>query len=197
MKILIGTTNPGKFQEIHEVLGDTHKLLMPKDIGIDEVPQETGKTYKENAIIKANFYSEKSGGMTVIAEDSGIELEAFPGELGYLTRRWGKGENASDEEWLKHFLEIMQKTENKNAVFRCTTAIIHKGETALFVGQCHGKILPQPQTTIPKGIPISSCFLPDGFDAVYAALTPTEKNRISHRGKAMMQVRDFLTTLKN
>lgn len=195
MKILIGTTNPGKFKEIHEVLGDAHELIMPKDIGINETPQETGTTYKENALIKANFYYEKSGHTTTIAEDSGIELEAFPGELGHLTRRWGKGENATDEEWLTHFLEIMQETQNKNAVFRCTTAVIHNGETTIFVGQCHGKILSQPQTAIPKGIPISSCFLPDGFDKVYAALTPTEKNKISHRGRAMMQVRDFLATL--
>ncbi|MEK7544966.1 MAG: non-canonical purine NTP pyrophosphatase [Patescibacteria group bacterium] len=195
MKILIGTTNPGKFKEIHEVLGDEHELVMPQEVGIHEVPEETGGTYEENAIIKANFYHEKSGQMTTIAEDSGIELEAFPGELGYLTRRWGKGENATDEEWLAHFLEIIRKTENKNAVFRCTTAVIHKGKTTIFIGECHGKILSEPQTAIPKGIPISSCFLPNGFEKVYAALTPTEKNTISHRGRAMMQVRDFLTTL--
>lgn len=196
MRILIGTTNKGKFNEIKEVLGDLPiELITPDQLEITESPEETGGNYIENAVIKARFYYEKSGGITTVAEDSGIEVEALPGELGLKTRRWGKGENATDEEWLMHFLETIKKLENRKAVFKCTAAIVHKNITHHFTGECWGKLLTEPQVPPPKGIPISACFVPDGFTKVYAALTPQEKNLISHRGKAISRLRPLLLSL--
>lgn len=192
-KILIGTTNKGKFREITEILGSLEcKLLMPSDLNITKSPNESGSTYKENAIIKAKFYAKKSKGITVVAEDSGIEIEALPGELGHLTRRWGKGENATDKEWLEHFLEIMKKQKNRSATFKCTVAVIHKNKLHIFHGECRGKIILKPEVQPPHGIPISACFIPEGATKAYAALTPKEKNHISHRGRAMHQVKKFL-----
>jgi XTP/dITP diphosphohydrolase len=192
MKILIGTTNKGKFKEISEVLSSLPiELITPDTLGITEVPVETGENYEENALIKAKFYSEKSG-LTTVAEDSGIEVDALPGKLGHLTRRWGKGENATDEEWLSHFLDMMKKQENRSATFKCTAAIIHEGKFHVFHGECRGQILTEPQVALPHGIPISACFVPEGMTKVYAALSPEEKNLISHRGRAMHQVKEFL-----
>lgn len=196
-QLLIGTTNKGKFKEISEVLEKLPiQLLMPQDVGITEQPEETGANYEENAKIKCLFYAQKSG-LPTLAEDSGIEIDAFPGELGLKTRRWGAGENASDEEWLKHFLgELSQKPpEKRTARFHCTAALlINPNEETIhtFVGLCPGKLLLEPQTEVPHGIPLSACFVADGFEKVYNAMTPEEKNKISHRGRAIHQVRDFL-----
>lgn len=201
LELLIGTTNKGKFHEIGEVLLSLPvKLVTPQEKDITGSPEETGSTYEENARIKSIFYFEAAGGMATLAEDSGIEIDAFPQELGLKTRRWGAGENATDEEWLAHFLEELKKKpeEKRTARFHCTAALTLKNpdtgktETHIFNGECPGFLHTEPKTAIPHGIPLSACFQPDGFDKVYAALTPEEKNSISHRGRAIHQVRDFL-----
>lgn len=200
-KLLIGTTNKGKFHEIGEVLLSLPiKLMTPQELNITTSPEETGTTYEENARIKSHFYFEASGGIPTLAEDSGIEIDAFPDELGLKTRRWGAGKHATDEEWLAYFLEELKKkpTDKRTARFHCTAALTLGGETHIFHGECPGILHTEPKTAIPHGIPLSACFQPDGFDKVYAALTPEEKNSISHRGRAIHQVRDFLESyLKN
>ncbi len=200
-ELLIGTTNKGKFHEIGEVLSALPiALIAPQERGIDESPPETGLTYEENARIKSLFYFEKSGSLMTLAEDSGIEIDAFPNELGLKTRRWGAGEDATDEEWLAYFLdELKKKPEDmRTARFHCSAALTLSNEktglpeTHIFNGVCDGFLHIEPKTAIPHGIPLSACFQPDGFEKVYAALSPAEKNSISHRGRAMHQVRDFL-----
>jgi XTP/dITP diphosphohydrolase len=198
MQLLIGTTNKGKFGEIREVLHHLPlHLLTPQEIHITEKPAESGANYEENARLKCNFYFEKSNRLPTLAEDSGIEIAAFPGELGFKTRRWGAGENAGDEEWLTHFLAELKKhpDELHRATFICTAALkLPDADTIrIFHGKCPGRLLTSPQTTVPHGIPLSACFVPEGFDKVYAALTPEEKNGISHRGQAIHQVREFLS----
>ncbi len=199
-ELLIGTTNKGKFLEIGEVLASLPiKMITPQDLGIIESPDENGGTYKENAKIKSAFYFEKSK-IATLAEDSGIEIDAFPNELGLKTRRWGAGAEASDEEWLDYFLKELKKKprEQHTARFHCTAALTimnkktGKTETYTFDGICPGFLHTEPKTAVPHGIPLSACFQPDGFNKVYAALTPEEKNKISHRGRAMHQVADFL-----
>lgn len=203
IQLLIGTTNKGKFKEMKEVLGSLPiDFITPHDLGITEMPEETGGTYEENARIKSHFYFEKSGRIATLAEDSGIEIDAFPNELGLKTRRWGAGEHATDEEWLDHFLTELKKKppEKRTARFHCAAALTMQNrltgdiETNVFHGVCPGFLHTEPKTEVPHGIPLSACFQPDGFDKVYAALTPEEKNMISHRGRAMHQVRDFLSS---
>ncbi|MFA6550690.1 MAG: non-canonical purine NTP pyrophosphatase [Candidatus Gracilibacteria bacterium] len=194
--LLIGTGNPGKFREIKEILhGLPLKFIMPQDLGIKDSPHESGKTYKENAKIKAKFYFEKSGGVNTLAEDSGIEIHALPNALGHQTRRWGKGEKASDTEWLTHFLKQMEKiSESKRtAEFKCTTALIWNKKTYIFEGSCKGKITHRPEAPILKGLPLSSCFRPDSQKKVYAALSAHAKNKISHRGQAISKAKNLIT----
>lgn len=192
--ILIGTSNPGKFREIAEVLsGLPFKFIMPRNLKIYGAPKETGKNYEQNARIKAEFFHKKTG-LNVLAEDSGIEVDYFKNELGRQTRRWGKGASASDEAWFKHFLNSMRDASfsKRSAKFYCCAALIFNNRLRVFHGSCRGKITRGPEAPILKGLPLSSCFKPIGSKKVYAALKTSEKNRVSHRGKTMRRVRNFL-----
>lgn len=208
--LLIATKNPGKFEEISEVLRILPlRLVSLADHGISEDVEETGKTHEENAIRKAQFYFEKTG-LPTLAEDSGIYVDAFPGELGVQTRRWpsfalraseGKEGEIADKEWIAYFLEkiAQEPKEKRGAKFVCHAALIldrqNFEQPKIFSGETHGIITKNLEAPLKEGIPISSCFRPDGFQKVYAALTVVEKNRVSHRGKAIHAVKKFLQSL--
>lgn len=202
MKLLIATKNPGKFAEISEVLSSLPiKLLSLADLNLRDEVEEHGETHEENATLKAQYFFEKTG-LPTLGEDSGIHVDAFPGELGVQTRRWGGLEKATDEEWIKYFLGQMAGVtgEKRGAKFVCFAALIlgnkfvqaSQETPAIFSGETCGIITKTLEAPLKHGIPISSCFKPEGFDKVYAALTIEEKNTVSHRGKAMNQVREFL-----
>ncbi len=187
MKLLLGTTNRGKIIEFMEVLKDLPiELQSPMDLKIIESPEEHGETFEANALEKARFYYEKSG-IPTMADDSGILVEALQKELGIHTRRWGKGKEATDEEWITFFLDRMKTEPNKRARFTCVIAFIDADEKQhLFLGTCDGIITESLEAPYLPGLPISACFKPDGFDKVFSALTVEEKNRISHRGRAVL-----------
>ncbi len=182
--------------EIAEVLGDLSsvELLSLTDVGIEDDVDETGTTHEENALLKARFYYEKSGGVATLGEDSGVYVDEFPGQLGVYTRRWKGLHEATDEEWITHFLEEMKSVppEKRGAHFVCCAALIVNGKEHATRGEARGKITVELEAPLIPGIPISSCFRPDGFEKVYAALSPEEKNKISHRGKALTQMRNYI-----
>jgi XTP/dITP diphosphohydrolase len=192
-KILIATHNVGKFKELMEVLHDLpFKFVSLNDEKIDEDVEEAGETFEENAILKAVFFGYKTG-LPTIADDSGIHVDALAGELGVKTRRWGAGGKASDEEWLDYFLKRMKKEKSRRAEFITVIAFYRPGEeTLIFRGECVGQILSKPQVDLEPGIPLSAVFLPDGHNKVYSAMSKTEKNEISHRGKASKKCHDYL-----
>lgn len=195
MKILIATTNMGKFGEILEVLAPLepqgYSFVSLKDLGIEQDCEETGKTYAENALLKAHFYGVLSG-LPTIADDSGLQVDALLGELGVKTRRWGAGSTASDEEWLDYFMNRMQRESNRAAEFLCAAAYVNGEEEKVFMGETRGVITEWLEAPIRGGIPLSSVFKPEGFLAVYSALSTEEKNSISHRGKAFQALRNYL-----
>jgi XTP/dITP diphosphohydrolase len=195
-KVLVATRNFGKYKELMEVLHDLpFKFVSLNDEKIEGDVEETGETYEENAILKAEYFGRKSGLMT-IADDSGIHVEALEGELGVKTRRWGAGAQANDQEWLDYFLQRMQSEKNKNAEFVSVVALYRPGEETLtFRGECRGKILDLPQVDLEPGIPLSSVFLASSQKSVFSALSKEEKNAISHRGKAVKKCYEWL--LKN
>ncbi len=197
MKLLVGTNNPGKHIEISEVLGDLNlELLRPQDLHIEIDPEETGATYAENALLKAKHFFEHGGTIPTIADDSGIMVDALQDELGVYTRRWGAGAEATDEEWISYFLERMKKEENKKARFVCNLAYIDpEGKHMIFEGFCEGSITPTLEADYLPGLPISACFKPEGFDKVYSAMSIEEKNLLSHRGRALHQLRDELRNI--
>lgn len=153
--------------------------------------EEDGDTFKENAYKKARHFYDLSGLLT-LAEDSGILVSALQGELGVKTRRFGAGENANDEEWIDFFMKRMEGVKNRDAEFICSACLLGEGIEKFFEGETSGKIAEKLLSPIFPGIPLSSCFIPEGFDKVYAGLDVAEKNKISHRGKAMKQVKEFL-----
>ncbi len=193
-RYLLATSNKGKIIEIREVLQDLNlTLLSPEDLPHPPAPpHEEMDTFEGNAIQKARYYFEKTG-IPSIADDSGILVEALKQELGIHTRRWGAGPEATDEEWITYFLDRMKKESNKRARFICVLALIdEKGEIHTFEGHCDGMITNGLEADYLPGLPISACFKPDGYDKVFSALTVEEKNRVSHRGKAVRVLREFL-----
>ena len=194
MRVLISSTNPGKIEEIRAALAG-----LPYDLDhigplIDKhgVPEENAPTLKENAIIKARHYFDRVK-IPTIADDSGIFVNALAGELGVKTRRWGAGAHASDEEWIEFFLNRMHKEEDKRAEFGCAIVYIDdKGTEYVFEDVCKGVITDALEADYPTGLPIAGCFKPEGYDLVYSAMSVDDKNRLSHRGRALMKLRDFL-----
>jgi len=179
-----------------EVLEDLpFKFVSLNDEHIKEDVEENGNTYEENAIIKAEFFGRLTG-LPTIADDSGIIVNAFDGELGVKTRRWGAGATANDEEWLNFFLHRMAFEENRKAEFISAVAFYRPNEETLtFRGECKGTILSEPQVDLEPGIPLSAVFLPEGKNKVFSALSKNEKNAISHRGKAIRQCCNYLMKL--
>ena len=158
---------------------------MPADLGVFEQPSEDFDTLRENALHKARFYRGR-GGLATIAEDTGLFVEAISDELGVKTRRWGAGPDATDAEWLAHFLARMEPHANRAAKFVAVVAYIDaEGNESVFEGEARGQILREPRAEYLPGLPVSSVFLPDGYDRVFSALTHEEKNALSHRGKAL------------
>lgn len=201
MKLLIATKNAGKFGEIREVLnGGLFEIFSLRDFNLNDEVDETGETHEENAILKARYFFKKTG-LPTLGEDSGVYIDAFPGELGVQTRRWGGLQEASDTEWIEYFLGKMEGVPEKNrgAKFVCCAALIVDKESynnpRVFSGETRGTITNGLKAPLVPGIPLSSCFRPDGFEKVYAALSIEEKNKISHRGKALKAVKEFLQTL--
>lgn len=217
MKILIATKNKGKFGEIAGFLGGglgslrgSGSALEVEFLGDHQVDDsdfvEDGLTHEENARKKAKYYFEKIGNGFdfVLGEDSGIYVDALKDELGVQTRRWGAGEAASDEEWLEYFMKEMRVSapafDQRGAKFVCDACLVGSPRLGggdepfelLFCGETFGHITDQPMAPILPGLPLSSVFLPEGFDKVYAGLSREEKNRISHRGQAMGKVREWL-----
>lgn len=196
-KILIATTNEGKYNQILEKLKTLpFNFINLQDLNIKQDVEENGKTYEENSIIKAKFFSNLSNLIT-IADDSGIQIEALKNELGVKTRRWGAGKNASDKEWLDYFLNKMSTKNNKNAKFiSAITLYIPNKNPITFIGECNGIILEKPACKIEKGIPLSSVFLANGESEVFSSLDNNKKNEISHRGRALKKLYSFLKNHK-
>lgn len=193
MDLLLGTANQGKLIEIQESLSGLSVICKtPADFGLAESPKEEGETYAQNASQKAHFYYEHAK-IPTLADDSGILVEALQNELGIHTRRWGAGKDATDAEWIAHFLERINQGENRRARFTCVLAFIDEyGTEHLFEGSCNGVITQQLEADYLPGLPISACFRPDGFEKVYSALSVQEKNSVSHRGRALAKFRTFL-----
>lgn len=195
MDILIATRNPGKFKEISVMLAETGaRFLSPADLGIiEDYDESNGVSYEENALGKARFYGKRAKDMIVVADDSGLVVEALKGELGVETRRWGAGAEATDEAWLDYFMNRMKEESERKAAFICAAAVrLPDGTESVFTKDTPGQILTELRAPIKPGIPLSSVFLPEGCDKVYAAMTSEEKNKLSHRGRAFTEVLNYL-----
>ncbi len=196
-RLLLATRNRGKFQEIMEVLAPLQargfEFVSLNDLGIHEDAPEEALTYEANAVAKAMFYAERSG-LPTLADDSGIQVNALPQELGVRTRRWGAGAEASDEAWMEFFLNRMRTETDRSARFVCAAAFYEplSQDSHVFLGQTEGILAEELKAPMIPGIPLSSIFYPEGLSQVYSQLSLDEKNKLSHRGKAFAALFKFL-----
>ncbi len=192
-QLLLATANPSKARELSAALADLNcEILTLADFPKIKLPPEDGATFEENARIKAEFCCAQTG-LPALADDSGILVEALPGELGVQTVRFGAGENASDADWLAHFLARMENAENRRARFIAVLALARPDlPTEFFRGEVTGEILEKIGAPILPRIPLSSVFRADGTEKVFAAMNESEKAQFSHRGKAVEKLKKFL-----
>ncbi len=196
--ILIATTNAGKRAEMVSAFQSIKnaKWLSLNDIPAVKDVEETGTTFAENALLKAKYYAKKTGLMT-LGEDSGLTLNALPEQFGVRTRRQITAKN--DIDWLRIFLEMMENETDRSCIFTSSMALFDPSINASWQteGETHGQIVEFPMSALEPGIPVSSVFVPDGFDEVYSAMENAYKNRCSHRGKAAQAMQKIIEEMGN
>jgi XTP/dITP diphosphohydrolase len=195
--LVIGSNNAGKLHEIKSILGDVpYELRSLTDFKSIETPEESGATYGENAIIKARSYAQQAGYLT-LADDSGLEVEALDGAPGVLSARYA-GEGASDADRRALLLSEIRNTgaQNRAARFVCAVAIANARGDVIDVSEavCDGRINDCARGS--GGFGYDPLFIPDGYQQTFAELDEAVKNKISHRGKALLMSRKFLRKLK-
>ncbi len=193
--LLIATRNKKKKKELQEILSDLDiKLLSLDDIPPLPEVEEDGLTFTENAIKKAVTVARMSGLLT-LADDSGLVVDALDGAPGVYSARYA-GLEADDEKNNQKLLQALQHVADsqRTARFVCVIALAQPDGTAQTVkGSCEGMIRHSLQGL--EGFGYDPLFIPDGFDQSFAELTPTVKNGISHRGKALAQIKPLLQEL--
>lgn len=180
--LLLASGNPGKLSELRALLTGI-KLIDPQTLGIELQIDETGKTYLENALIKAAQYAHETGQWT-LADDSGLEVDALDGAPGLHSSRI-LGPGRSDAERRTRLLELLQPhTPPWTARFRSSVALIGPGgERFTAEGICPGSIIPTERGQ--NGFGYDPIFLIDSTNKTMAELTMEEKNNISHRARAV------------
>jgi XTP/dITP diphosphohydrolase len=190
MKLCMATNNRHKLEEISHALGGTVELLTLEDIGCLEELAEDQETLEGNSLQKAEYVF-KNYGKYCFADDTGLEVEALNGEPGVYSARYA-GSQRSSEDNMKLLLRNLRGSNNKNARFRTVITLMVQSGTYQFEGILKGSIISEPRGTM--GFGYDPIFLPEGYSKTLAELTLEEKNRISHRARAITQLADFLRT---
>ena len=188
MKIVLGSSNPHKVKEINEITGTNDiEFILPPD-GFD--PDETGTTFEENSLIKVKAAWELSHDWS-LADDSGLCIDALGGKPGIYSARYAE----TPQKRIERVLRELNGVENRRAHFIChMTLIAPDGNVALSCeGICEGSIIKEAKGT--NGFGYDPIFMPDGYNKTIAELPEDEKNRISHRSKALNQVLEYLKTI--
>ncbi len=188
MKICFATNNHNKIKEVKAALGTEFTILSLEEIGCREELPETGDTLEHNAFQKARYVKENYG-VDCFADDTGLEVDILGGKPGVYSGRYA-GEPRSDERNMEKLLQQLEGKENRSAQFRTVIALLLEGKEYQFEGIAEGEIL--PQRTGEGGFGYDPIFKPKGFSKTFAELTLEEKNQISHRGKAVKLLIDFL-----
>lgn len=192
MKICFATNNSKKIEEVKAALGEAFEIVSLQDIGCHEELPETGETLDHNAFQKARYVKENYG-VDCFADDTGLEVDSLAGAPGVYSGRYA-GEPRSDERNIELLLTNLHGQQARNARFRTVIALILEGEEYKFEGTAAGEIL-ESKIGI-GGFGYDPIFRPEGFAQSFAQLSMAEKNEISHRGKAVKALIEFLSTRK-
>ena len=190
-RLIFATNNRNKLKEIDSILGDRYDLTTPAACGITEDIPEDRDTIAGNASQKSHYIFNKVG-IDCFADDTGLEVEALGGAPGVYSARYA-GEQKNSDDNIDLLLKNMAGTENRKARFKTVISLIVNGEEHLFEGVVNGVITTERHGT--DGFGYDPVFRPDGYDVTFAEMSLEEKNRISHRGKAVAELADFLKTL--
>lgn len=189
MKIVFATNNPNKLAEIQDLVPKWIEILSLKEIRCNEELPETNPTLEENALEKAQ-YVYKNYGFNCFADDTGLEIEALGGAPGVYSARYA-GVYCKAEDNINKVLTKLENKDNRNAKFRTVIALIIKGKEHFFKGECLGKITKTKSGV--KGFGYDPIFTPKTCDITFAEMSKQEKGAISHRGKAVNKLVNFLT----
>ena len=192
MQLVFATNNPNKILELQSMLPENIKIISLESIGcFDDIP-ETSHSIEGNAIQKANYVLEKYG-YDCFADDTGLEVQALNGEPGVFSARYAGEQRNADDNMNKLLSELKDKS-NRKAQFKTVICLNIKGQQLLFTGIAKGEII--LEKTGNGGFGYDPIFQPDGYKQTFAQISMSEKNIISHRGKATKQLIAFLMTLE-
>ena len=195
LKILLASQNPGKLRELQAILQDLPiQLITPAELGVQLDVAETGSTYAENAALKSEAYAKESG-LIALADDSGLEVDALNGAPGLYSARYAPAPNATDADRRAYLLQnLLPHPRPWIARFRATIAItLPGGETHFAEGACEGEIIPEERGN--GGFGYDPIFYIPEAGCTMAELPEDEKNRISHRARALEKAKETLTLL--
>ena len=191
MKLVFASNNKNKIQEIQALVPNTFQIVSLEDIGCFEDIPETADTIEGNAILKANYVTEKYG-YDCFADDTGLEVDALNGAPGVYSARYaGEQKDANDN--MDKLLSELNDKSNRKANFKTVIALNLNGKQILFTGIINGKIIEEKIGT--NGFGYDPIFVADRFDKTFAELTMEEKSTISHRGIAAKELILFLQKL--
>lgn len=194
--MIFATTNLGKVKEAQEILKEFGIEVLPLEKGKILPPEETGETFCENAYQKAVYYSKRLG-LPIIAEDSGLEVEALGGRPGVYSSRFA-GNNATDEENNAKVIEELKKLGLDQSPARYVSFVflsLPEGMGLWSEGEVRGRVTTSPRGS--GGFGYDPLFIPDGWDKTMAQLPPEVKNRISHRGRTLRKIAKLIKEVKN
>ena len=191
MKLVFASNNKNKIQEIQALVPNIIQIVSLEEIGcIEDIP-ETADTIEGNAILKANYVTEKYG-FDCFADDTGLEVDALNGAPGVYSARYaGEQKDANDN--MDKLLSELKDESNRKANFKTVIALNLNGKQNLFTGIINGKIIEEKIGT--NGFGYDPIFVADGFDKTFAELSMEEKSTISHRGIAVKELILFLQKL--
>lgn len=182
MKIILSTDNAHKLKEIAELLDGKVELLSKTEAGYGDLhPVEDGDTLEANALIKIKDIQSDAEDF-IIGDDTGLFVSALNGEPGVYSARYA-GAEGSDEKNRTKLLKALEGIEDRSAYFKTVIAVKHGNETYTVEGICSGRIIEEERGD--AGFGYDPIFLPDGEEKTFAEMTDDEKNKISHRGRAL------------
>jgi len=192
MKLVFATNNPHKLQEIKQLLGDSIELLSLNDINCDVEIPENQETIEGNAAEKS-FYIWNKYRLDCFADDTGLEIEALNGEPGVYSARYA-GEEKSPEKNMDLVLQKLSEIKNRKARFKTVISLVIAGKETQFEGIVNGRILEEKRGM--TGFGYDPIFQPEESHLSFAEMPMNEKSKISHRGRAVQKLVDYLTHLK-
>jgi XTP/dITP diphosphohydrolase len=193
LELVFATNNRHKLEEVSAKLNGEISLLTLNDIGCTEDIEETGTTFRENASLKSHYVFEKYG-LNCFGDDSGLEVEALNGEPGVYSARYA-GKHGDHDANITKVLEKLSNNPNRKARFVTIISLMWNGREYFFDGIVEGTI--RHERTGTGGFGYDPIFQPDGFDITFAEMSLEEKNKLSHRARAVEKLVEFLNTIQS